>query len=42
MKTMSASHSRRSLLGPLLSGSGASPAPLINAKTEAAHDHEHC
>ncbi len=34
MKTLSASHSRRSLLGPLLSGSGASPAPLINVDRE--------
>jgi hypothetical protein len=42
MMTMSASHSRRSLMGPLLSGSGASPAPLIHTKAEAAHVHKHC
>jgi hypothetical protein len=34
MKKMPASHCRRRLLGPLLSGAGASPAPLVTLETE--------
>jgi hypothetical protein len=41
MRTQSASHSLRSLLGPLLSGCGASPAPLIHIDHEDEHDHQH-
>ena len=40
MKTMSAGLSRRSLLGALLSGSGASPAPLISS-SKGARDGNH-
>jgi hypothetical protein len=41
MKTQSASHSRRSLLGPLLSGCGASPAPLIHIDDGGTHGDQH-
>jgi hypothetical protein len=41
MKTMSSGDGRRSLLGALLSGAGASPAPLITFDREVRCGRHH-